>query len=69
MKERLIFHLDFNLIENLLDYFNSLQACTQCVFVWWGMGLWARTEGCGHTPLLEKTISNSSLKEIISQSD
>ena len=54
MKERLIFHLDFNLIENLLDYFNSLQACTQCVFVWWGMGLWARTEGCGHTPLLEK---------------
>ena len=33
MKERLIFHLDFNLIENLLDYFNSLQACAQCVCV------------------------------------
>ena len=50
MKERLIFHLDFNLIENLLDCFNSLQACTQCVFVWWGMGLWARTEGSDTHP-------------------
>ena len=65
MKERLIFHLDLNL-ENLLDYFNSLQACTQCMFVWWGMGLWARAED---TLPFRKTISNSSLKEIISQSD
>ena len=37
--------LDIVLIENLLDIFNSLQACTQSVFVRWGMGPWARTEG------------------------
>ena len=60
MKDRLIFHLDFNLIENLLDYFNSLQAYTQCVFVWWGMGLWARTEGAFYFLSSSSTTSSSS---------
>ena len=47
--------LDIVLIENLLDIFNSLQACAQCVFVRWGMGPWARTEGAdAPPPLLEK---------------
>ena len=50
--------LDINLIENLLDIFNSFQACTQCVFVRWGMGLWARTEGADAPPF-RKTISNA----------
>ena len=50
--------LDIVLIENLLDIFNSLQACTQCVFVRWGMGPWARTEGADAPPF-RKTISNA----------
>ena len=56
MKERLIFHLDFNHIESLSDVvvFYLLQTRTHFVCV---CG-WRRAEGCGHIPFL-KTVSNS----------
>ena len=68
MKKRLIFHLDFNLIESLLDYFSSLQALRSVCLCGggWGCGRGLRD---ADVPPYRKAISNSSLKEIISQSD